>query len=100
MTFQWQSENHIDEDLYKFCVELEFKLRPKITRFLINRLEKETGGEFSAFYFDIDLDAGSIAISGKTPALFRIRIEKDFDREINRNFVQRFFDMNSRASVS
>lgn len=100
MTFQWQSENHIDEDLYKFCVELEFKLRPKITRFLINRLEKETGGDFSTFYFDIDLDAGCIAISGKTPAVFRVKILKDFDRDINRNFVQRFFDMNSRASVS
>lgn len=84
--------NHIDEDLYKFCVELEFKLRPVITRFLISRLERETSGDFSNFHFDIDLNAGQITISDKTPPRYRRKIVSEFDREINRDFVKRYFD--------
>lgn len=92
MKFQWNSVNHIDEDLYKFCVELEFKLRPVITRFLISRLEHETSGDFSNFHFDIDLNAGQITISDKTPPHYRRKILSEFEREINRDFVKRYFD--------
>jgi hypothetical protein len=99
MKFQWNSVNHIDEDLYKFCIELEFKLRPIITRFLISRLERETSGDFSSFYFDIDLNAGQITISEKTPPRYRMKILREFDREINRDFVRRFFDLNNPASA-
>lgn len=91
MKFRWNSENHIDEDLYKFCVELEFNLRPLITRFLISRLERETSGDFSDFHFDIDLTSGQITISDKTPPRYRRKILSEFDREINQNFVQRYF---------
>jgi len=98
MKFQWNSVNHINEELHKFCVELEYKLRPRITRFLISRLEKETSGDFSNFYFDIDLNLGQISISDKTPRKFRKKIGKEFDHEINHLFVRRFFEMNSPAT--
>jgi len=99
MNFQWNSANHIDEELHKFCVELEYKLRPRITRFLISRLEKETHGDFSKFFFEIDLGLGQITISEKTPRRFRKKIQQEFENEINHNFIRGFFDLNSPAST-
>lgn len=98
MKFQWKSVNHIDEDLFKLCVELEYKLRPIITRFLIVRLERECSGDFSSFHFDVDLSAREITISDKTPSKFAKKIQRDFELEINRNVVRNFFDLNSPAS--
>jgi hypothetical protein len=97
--FHWNSENHIDEDLYKFCVELEYKLRPKITRFLISRLDRECCGDFSCFHFNVDLYARQITIADKTPAKYTRRILKDFDLEINRNFVQGYFKLYGPAKA-
>jgi hypothetical protein len=98
MQFHWNSKNHLDQELHKFCIELEFILRPVITRFLIARLERECDGDFSRFHFNIDLNARQITISDKTPAFFRSKISSEFDLEINRNIVSQFFDLNRPAS--
>mgnify|MGYP003701005609 CR=1 FL=1 len=98
MQFRWNSANHMDEELYRFCVELEFQLRPIITRFLISHLEKETSGDFSKFHFDVDLNAGMISISDKTPSHLRSKIATAFDREINGNVMQRFFGMDNNTA--
>jgi hypothetical protein len=66
-------------------VELEYQLRPKITRFLMDRLEIDYDGDFSDFYFDIDMDSKQITLSKKTPEEYLQRIGSDFEMEINQN---------------
>ncbi len=97
--FHWNSVQHIDEDLYKLCVNLEYKLRPKITRFLISRLERECCGDFSCFYFDVDLNLKQITISDKTPLKYSRKISGDFEDEINRDFIRQLFDHNSPSAA-
>ncbi len=81
--FNWILSNELDESIRRYCIELEYQLRPKITKFLMARLENECNGDFSCFHFDVDLITKNITISPETPARFSRRIERDFDREIN-----------------
>ncbi len=83
VNFNWILSNETDENLKRFAIELEYELRPLITRFLMVRLENECSGDFSSFHFDVDIDTRSISISDKTPIQFSRRIAKDFEREIN-----------------
>ncbi|NAS11057.1 hypothetical protein [Poritiphilus flavus] len=83
MKFNWISTAEADDTLKKRCIELEYQLRPKITRFLMARLEQECCGDFSCFYFDVNLETRQISIANKTPVRYTRRIAFDFDREIN-----------------
>ncbi|NHF58137.1 hypothetical protein FK220_002210 [Flavobacteriaceae bacterium TP-CH-4] len=85
MNFHWTFNETTDEQLKKFCIELEYQLRRKITRFLMDRVEKECQGDFSCFHFEVDMVAKRIALSPKTPSRFRQLIEADFETEINHN---------------
>ncbi|NJB72623.1 hypothetical protein GGR42_003114 [Saonia flava] len=67
----------------KVCIDMEYELRPKITKFLLNRLESDCEGDFSKFYFDIHFKGKQIKISSKTPLKYRKKIEKDFESEFN-----------------
>ena len=73
----------MDESIKRYCIDLEYQLRPKITRFLMARLEKECSGDFSCFQFDVDLVTKNIRISPRTPSRFARMIRRDFEREIN-----------------
>lgn len=46
------------------------------------RLDNECDGDFSSFYFDVDMIAKKISISDKTPERFRQIILADFEKEI------------------
>ncbi|WP_430907027.1 hypothetical protein [Maribacter sp. 2-571] len=85
MTFHWKLNDDTDEKLKRFCVELEYRLRPKITRFLLKRLDTEFDGDLSRFHFDIDMITKRISFSAQTPLEYIQGIEADFDMEINRN---------------
>ena len=87
MKFNWISATEADDKLKKFCIELEYQLRPRITRFLMSRLDPECCGDFSCFYFDVDLATQQITISEKTPWEYTQVIATDFDREINSNLA-------------
>ncbi len=87
MKFNWISNAEADDTLKKFCIDLEYQLRPKITRFLMERLEPECCGDFSCFYFDVNLETRQISIANKTPVKYTRRIALDFDREINQRTV-------------
>jgi hypothetical protein len=82
MNFNWITDKSSDKTIQRQCIELEYRLRPKITRFLLTRLEKECRGDFSCFYFDVDLASRTVSISPKTPVKYSRRIAEDFDREI------------------
>ncbi len=81
MKFNWISENIIDDSLRKYCIDLEFRLRPRITRFLMERLETECQGDFSSFHFDVDLTSGKMYIGPKTPLVLTNKITSDFQKE-------------------
>ena len=83
MKFNWILDEAADEKLKKFCIELEYQLRPKITRFLMARLDNECDGDFSAFHFDVNMITKNITLSERTPREYLQRIQSDFDREIN-----------------
>ncbi len=87
MKFNWILATQADDALKKFCIDLEYQLRPKITKFLMSRLEAECHGDFSSFSFDVDIATQQITISDKTPSKYAHRIASDFDLEINRNLV-------------
>ncbi len=83
MKFNWISEREIDDSLRKFCIELEYRLRPKITRFLMERLEYECRGDFSSFHFDVDLTQKKLRIGQNTPVQLARIIASDFHQEFN-----------------
>ncbi|WP_411031276.1 hypothetical protein [Spongiimicrobium sp. 3-5] len=83
MKFNWIGAKDSKNNIKKFCIELEYELRPKITRFLMSRLENECHGDFSSFHFDINMDTKQVTISDKTPKEYTKKIQSDFDMEIN-----------------
>ena len=86
MQFNWIIGTEADEKLQRFCIELEYQLRPKITKFLISRFDFESVSDFSCFYFDVDVLSRSVRLSEQTPPFFLQLIQRDFDREIGLGF--------------
>lgn len=82
MTFNWITEGTPDPDLRKYCIELEYRLRPRITRFLMQHLEPELDGDFSDFHFDVDLHRREIRISDRTPSAYVNQVVREFMEEI------------------
>ncbi len=85
VTFNWIWEETPDDSLKKFCIELEYRLRPRITRFLMDRLDSELLEDFSSFHFDVDMGRREIRISDKTPVEYASVIACDFMKEIGMN---------------
>jgi len=83
MKFNWIFHRPADEKLKRLCVELEYQLRPKITRFLLNRFDDESVTDFSCFHFEVDTATQWVRLSEKTPLKYRNLIQMDFDKEIN-----------------
>lgn len=84
MKFNWKfPTNELSEELKKACIEFEYQLRPKITKFLLARLDTECNGDLTSFYFDIDLPSKWVWIGTETPKAYTDKIKADFDAEIN-----------------
>lgn len=81
MTFNWIIGQDADPSHKKLCIDLEYRLRPRITRFLMERLERELRGDFSSFHFDVDLSRREIRISEKTPVRYARQVAEDFMAE-------------------
>ncbi len=72
-----------DSSTKKVCIDLEYRLRPRITKFLLGQYDSDFLIDFSKFHFDVDLKNQWIWISEKTPQDYIDRIKEDFDIEIN-----------------
>ncbi|SHG89469.1 hypothetical protein [Flagellimonas flava] len=83
MTFNWLNPGTSDPATKKVCIDLEYRLRPRITRFLLSQFDGDHLLDFSNFYFDVDLKNEWIWISEQTPFDIIEKIKADFDREIN-----------------
>ena len=82
VTFNWITEGILDPEQEKYCIELEYQLRPRITRFLMKYLDPEHHEHFSVFHFDVDLLQREIRISENTPADYANLIARKFMEEI------------------
>ncbi|SHJ20057.1 hypothetical protein [Pseudozobellia thermophila] len=87
MTINWIVGAEADENLKRYCVDFEYRLRPKITKYLISRLDPDYCSDFSCFQFDVDLPGRCIRLSDKTPSRYYCLLEPDFEREIDFNTI-------------
>ncbi|MGB3145291.1 MAG: hypothetical protein WBB24_14405 [Maribacter sp.] len=85
MNFYWITNTEKTQELEKSYLDLEYKLRSKITRFVLERLDNECDGDLSSFHFNVDMVLKKITISEKTPEEFRLKLLPDFDDEISFN---------------
>ncbi|MEM7485537.1 MAG: hypothetical protein AAF348_10045 [Bacteroidota bacterium] len=83
MKFNWVISGDTNPTVKKVCIDLEYRLRPRITKFLLSRLDSEQLDDFSCFHFDVDIKNQWVWISEKTPNDYIEKIKTDFDNEIN-----------------
>lgn len=92
MHFNWlYSDKKNNDKLQKACIELEYQLRPRITKFLLQKLDSEEDVDLSSIGFDVDLDAQYIGFASGTPQAIVQQIQQDFDTEINAGFSNHTF---------
>ncbi|QLG46156.1 hypothetical protein [Costertonia aggregata] len=83
MKFNWIIGEDSDEKLKKYCIDMEYRLRPRIMKFLIEKLDDiDCCSDFSCFYFDIDVVCNRVTVSSPTPQKYLQIIKADFEREI------------------
>lgn len=83
MKFNWILSDHADSSAKRACIDMEYRLRPKITKFLLSKFDGDCCTDFSCFHFDLDMKNQWVWISDKTPADHIEKIRIDFDTEIN-----------------
>jgi len=86
MKFNWKfPAQEITDEFKKACIEFEYQLRPKITKFLLERIDTESCRDLTCFHFDVDINSQWVWIGTDTPQDFVEKIRVDFDNEINGN---------------
>ncbi|SFR53085.1 hypothetical protein SAMN04490243_2670 [Robiginitalea myxolifaciens] len=85
MKFNWITAGIPGPEIEKHIIELEYQLRPRITRFLMRYFDPEVHEDFRAFQFDVDLARREIRISENTPRNYVQRVSCDFMNEIGLN---------------
>lgn len=83
VNFNWVYSGNTDSAMKRACIDLEYSLRPRITKFLLTRVDGECCGDFSCYHFDVDVKRNWVWISEKTPKECIKKILPDFDTEIN-----------------
>ena len=83
MKFNWIYSKDADDSQKKRCIDLEYQLRPRITRYLLEKFDAECGGDFSNFYFDVDVNTERVAVSKMTPVHLAKKLTIDFEEIIN-----------------
>ncbi|PQJ14502.1 hypothetical protein BST99_00910 [Aureicoccus marinus] len=64
MHFNWLTNLPKDQSFSRLAIELEYELRPRITRYLLRKFEQDFGDDFSSFYFDVDVNTSGCALGG------------------------------------
>lgn len=84
MKLNWKfPSQEITDEFRRACIEFEYQLRPKITKFLLERMDAECSGDLTSFHFDVDVDSQWVWIGLDTPEHYIEKIKSDFDHEIN-----------------
>lgn len=85
MKFHWILKNEQDQVDQKELIELEYQLRPRITRYIMDTLGFDCCDDFSCFHFDVDMVRREIRISDKTPDKYSKLLRIGFRDEIGAN---------------
>ena len=85
MHFHWIFDDNQDQIDHKALIELEYQLRPRITRYIMDTLGFDSCDDFSCFHFDLDMVRREIRISEKTPAEYSKLLGMGFKDEIGTN---------------
>ena len=85
--FNWLNSDNETPAIKRACIDMEYSLRSRITKFLLRKIDGEQALDFSAFYFDVDFKRKWVWISEKTPQEYINKILPDFDTEINGNNI-------------
>jgi hypothetical protein len=79
--FNWIFSGDDNPAMQRTCIDMEYSLRPRITRFLLSRLDIDT--DFSDFHFNVDVDNNRVSIADKTPKEYTAQILPGFDQALN-----------------
>ena len=82
MRLNWIIDFDANDEMKKLCVDMEYFLRSKITKFLIANWD-DMFEDFENLVFDIDLITKEITISEKSPPHLAAIIESKFNAEFN-----------------
>lgn len=85
MHFHWIFNGEQEDLDHKELINLEYQLRPRITRYLMDRLGFDFCDDFSCFHFDVDMVRREVRISERTPEEYATLLGVDFIREIGAN---------------
>ncbi len=85
MRFNWIVSLDTNDEIKKRCLDMEYLLRQKISKFLIGNWD-DLMDDFDHLVFDVDMVTKEIKISNQSPVFLKTVIEKDFYREFNPNF--------------
>lgn len=83
MHFHWIFNG--DQIDHKEQIDLEYQLRPRITRYIMDTLGLDCCDDFSCFHFDVDMVRREIRISEKTPEQYSKQLRMRFREEIGAN---------------
>jgi hypothetical protein len=85
MKFNWTISFDATDEMKKLCLDMEYLLREKISKFLISNWD-DLMEDFDKLVFDIDMVTKEITISPDSPLYLKNIIQEDFYREFNPNF--------------
>ncbi len=84
MRFNWIISFDANDEMKKLCLDMEYLLREKISRFLIGNWD-HLMDDFNRLVFDVDMVTKEIKISNQSPVFLKAVIEQDFYKEFNSN---------------
>lgn len=87
MKFNWIFTKKADQRQKIRCIDLEYQLRPRITRFLLEQFDSEESFEenFSRFHFDVYVETEMVYMGEDTPDNYLRRMASQFDLIFNGN---------------
>jgi hypothetical protein len=83
--FHWIPKKDQDQIDQKELIDLEYQLRPRITRFIMDTLGFDCCDDFSCFHFELDMEKREIRISDQTPEEYSKLLRMGFHDEIGAN---------------
>lgn len=94
MRFNWITSLDTTNEMKKLCVDMEYRLREKISKFLIANWD-DLMDDFDKLVFDIDMATKEINISEDSPLYLKSIIQKDFYQEFNINYPHKKVELDS-----
>ncbi|TKD61810.1 hypothetical protein [Flavobacterium sp. ASW18X] len=83
MKINWIYNPTTREAQEKKRIELEYLIRPKLFRYLLEHFDQDCSGDFSSFSFNVHIESGKIEVAKETPLKYRENNFKNFEAFMN-----------------